>query len=61
MSEQSDRQITEAPLTKPAGFSREDWLLIDEALQRVARSLRKIEQEERKRLQAAAGQAPATA
>ncbi len=61
MSEYNDEQIAEAALTKPAGFSKEDWFLIDEALQRVARSLRKIEQEERKRLQAADGQAPATA
>ncbi len=60
MSEQSDRQITETPLIKPAGFSKEDWFLIDEALQRVARSLRKIEREEERKSQAADGQAPAT-
>jgi hypothetical protein len=34
-----------ATITKPAGFSKEDWLIIDEALHRVARSLRKIEKE----------------
>ncbi len=51
---------SETPLTKPAGFSKEDWLLIDEALQRAARSLRKIEREEERKRQAADGQAPAT-
>ena len=61
VSEQSDRQIPEAPLTKPAGFSREDWLLIDEALQRAARLLRKIEREGEVKRQAADGQAPAKA
>jgi hypothetical protein len=61
VSEHSDRQITEAPLIKPAGFSREDWLLIDEALQRVARLLRKIEREGERKRQAVDGQAAATA
>ena len=60
MSEYNDKQITEAALTKPAGFSKEDWLLIDEALQRMARLLRRIEQEEERKRQRADGQAPAT-
>lgn len=42
------------------GFSEEDWLIIDEALHRVARSLRKIEREEQlKQLQEAEGHLPA--
>jgi hypothetical protein len=46
--------------TAQLGLCKEDWLIIDEALHRVARSLRKIENEEKqKRLEAADGQLPA--
>ena len=46
-------------ITEPLDLSKEDWLIIDEALHRVARSLRKIETEEkRKKLQGAEGQSP---
>ncbi len=45
--------------TGAMGLCKEDWLIIDEALHRVARSLRRIETEEkRKKLQGAEGQSP---
>jgi hypothetical protein len=47
--------------TEPLGFCKEDWLVIDEALHRVARSLRKIEREEKlKKLREAGCQSPGT-
>jgi hypothetical protein len=46
--------------TAQLGLSKEDWLIIDEALHRVARSLRKIEKEEKlQKLKEADGQLPA--
>ncbi len=49
-----------ATITRRARFSKEDWLIIDEILHRVARSLRKIEKEEQtEKLQAADDQPPA--
>ena len=35
-------------ITKPLGLSKEDWFIIDEALNKVAKSLRKIEKEQRR-------------
>lgn len=55
--------VTPTPLPDTpgqCGLCKEDWLIIDEALHRVARSLRKIEREEkRKKLEAADGHLPA--
>jgi hypothetical protein len=54
-------QESGATITRPAGFSKEDWLIIDEALNRVAKALRKIEKEEQaQQLKAAERHLPAT-
>lgn len=59
--ESIDATPTPVPDTTPQpALSKEDWLIIDNALHRVARSLRKIEKEEKvQRLKAADGQLPA--
>ncbi len=58
----SDTDATPTPSPSTVGqlgLCKEDWLIIDEALHRVARSLRKIEKEEKRRkLKEAEGQFP---
>ncbi len=62
MSERGEntREAARAGTMESLGLCTEDWLIIDEALHRVARSLRKIEKEEkRKKLEEADGQCSA--
>ena len=53
----TDGTPTSTPLPDTAaqlGLSKEDWLIIDEALHRIARSLRRIEKEEQSQKRKAA-------